>query len=127
MAAARPQGGPISSNATTILLALDVSGSMCSTDVDPNRLVAAQLAATDFIEAQPPGSRIGLVTFAGFATVPVPPTDDTPALVRAIESLVTSRGTAIGQGILASIDAIAELDQSVAPTGAECRRHRAFG
>ena len=59
------------------------------------------------------------MTFAGFATVTVPLTDDTEALVRAIESLVTPRGTAIGQGILASIDAIAELDPSVAPTGAD--------
>ena len=120
VAAARPhREATISSNATTILLALDVSRSMCTTDVDPNRLEAAQQAATDFIEAQPEGSRLGLVTFAGFATVTVPPTDDTEALVRALESLVTSRGTAIGQGILTSIDAIAELDPSVAPTGAD--------
>ena len=120
VAAARPhREATIASDATTILLALDVSRSMCSTDVDPNRLEAAQQAATDFIEAQPEGSRIGLVTFAGFATVSVPPTDDTEALVRAVESLVTSRGTAIGQGILTSIDAIAELDPSVAPTGAD--------
>lgn len=120
VAAARPHREvPISSTATTVLLALDVSRSMCSTDVPPNRLEAAQQAATDFIEAQPEGSRIGLVTFAGFATVTVPPTDDTEALVRAIDALVTSRGTAIGQGILASIDAIAELDPSVAPTGAD--------
>ena len=78
VAAARPhREAPISSNVTTMLLALDVSRSMCSTDVDPKRLVAAQLAATDFIEAQTPGSRIGLGTFAGFATVTVPPTDDT--------------------------------------------------
>ncbi len=120
VAAARPhREATISSNATTILLALDVSRSMCTTDVEPNRLEAAQEAATDFIEAQPEGSRLGLVTFAGFATVTVPPTDDTEALVRALESLVTSRGTAIGQGILTSIDAIAELDPSIAPTGAD--------
>ncbi|KGN40575.1 VWA domain-containing protein [Knoellia aerolata] len=120
VAAARPhREANVSSTATTILLAMDVSRSMCSTDVDPNRLQAAQQAAIDFIEAQPEGSRIGLVTFAGFATVAVPPTDDTEALGRAVESLVTGRGTAIGQGILTSIDAIAELDPSVAPTGAD--------
>ena len=120
VAAARPHREvPISSTATTVLLALDVSRSMCSTDVPPNRLEAAQQAATDFIEAQPEGSRIGLVTFAGFATVTVPRPTTPEALVRAIDSLVTSRGTAIGQGILASIDAIAELDPSVAPTGAD--------
>ena len=120
MAAARPhREATISSNAITILLALDVSRSMCSTDVEPNRLEAAQRAATDFIEAQPEGSRIGLVTFAAFATVTVPPTDDTEDLVSAVEALVTARGTAIGQGILTSIDAIAELDPSVAPSGAD--------
>lgn len=120
VAAARPQREvSVSSNATTILLALDVSSSMCSTDVDPNRLEAAQAAATDFIEAQPDGSRIGLVTFASFAAVTVPPTEDTEALAEAVDSLVTSRGTAIGQGILTSLDAIAEVDPSVAPTGAD--------
>jgi Ca-activated chloride channel homolog len=120
VAAARPhREASVSSNAVTILLALDVSRSMCSTDVEPNRLEAAQGAATDFIEAQPEGSRIGLVTFARFAAVTVPPTDDTEALVRAVDSLVTSRGTAIGQGILTSIDAIAELDASVPRTGAD--------
>ncbi|GAA3814066.1 VWA domain-containing protein [Cellulomonas soli] len=117
--AARPQVSvPIASNATTILLAFDVSSSMCSTDVDPNRLVVAQEAATAFVESQA-GSRIGLVAFSGVAGVLVPPTTDTDALVDAIAGLTTSRGTAIGQAILTSIDAIAEVDLSVAPTGVE--------
>ena len=116
--AARPQRtSAISSNGTTILLALDVSGSMCSTDVSPNRLTAAEKAATDFIKAQPGGSRIGLVAFAGVAGLLVPPTTDTSKLLDAIKGLTTSRGTAIGQAILASIDAIADVDGSVAPTG----------
>ena len=120
VAAARPQHTvAISSNETTIVLALDVSGSMCSTDVDPNRLEAAEKAAADYIKAQPGGSRMGLVTFAGFATVLVPPTDDTDVLLDAVQSLTTARGTAIGQGILTSIDAIADTDPSVAPTGAD--------
>ena len=72
------------SSSTTILLAIDVSGSMCSTDVQPNRLTAAQKAATDFIKAQPGGARIGLVAFAGIAGVLVPPTDDTDALLAAL-------------------------------------------
>jgi Ca-activated chloride channel family protein len=116
--AARPQRSEsISSNATTILLALDVSGSMCSTDVDPNRITAAEKAAADFVKAQPGGSRIGLVAFAGVAGVLVPPTDDTSKLLDALKGLTTSRGTAIGQAILTSIDAIAQVDPSVAPTG----------
>jgi Ca-activated chloride channel homolog len=118
VAAARPQRSEaISSNGTTILLALDVSGSMCSTDVSPNRLTAAEAAATTFIKAQPGGSRIGLVAFAGVAGLLVPPTDDTSKLLNALKGLTTARGTAIGQAILASIDAIADVDPSVAPTG----------
>ena len=116
--AARPQATvSIASNSTTILLALDVSGSMCSTDVTPNRLDAAEKAAAAFIRAQPAHSRIGLVTFAGVAGLLVPPTDDTGKLLSALQGLTTSRGTAIGQGILAAIDAIADVDPSVAPTG----------
>jgi Ca-activated chloride channel homolog len=116
--AARPQATvPVGRSQTTILLALDVSGSMCSTDVRPNRLTAAERAAADFIRAQPSGARIGLVAFAGVAGLLVPPTDDTQKLLDALPTLTTSRGTAIGQAILTSIDAIADLDPSVPPTG----------
>ena len=59
---------------TSVILALDVSGSMCSTDVKPNRLSVAQDAARSFVEKQPSGVRIGLVAFAGFAELIVPPT-----------------------------------------------------
>ena len=119
-AAARPQRTvAVSSNATTIMLALDVSGSMCSTDVKPNRIDAAEKAATNFINAQAHGSRIGLVAFAGAAQELVPPTTDTSKLLAAMKTLQTSRGTAIGQAILTSIDSIAEVDPSVAPTGAK--------
>lgn len=118
--AARPQAMvEVASSSTTILLALDVSGSMCSTDLDPNRLVVAQDAATAFVDSQAGGGRIGLVAFAGIAGLLVPPTDDTEKLHAAIDSLSTSRGTAIGQAIITAIDAIAEIDPAVAPTGAE--------
>ncbi|MEV0168237.1 Ca-activated chloride channel family protein [Nonomuraea fuscirosea] len=117
--AARPQASvPVPQTAATILLALDTSGSMCSTDVDPNRLTAAKKAATDFIESLEGGPRIGLVTFSGSAGLLVPPTDDTDALTEALDNLTVGRGTAIGQAMLASLDAIAEVDPSVAPTGA---------
>ncbi|MEV4894386.1 VWA domain-containing protein [Nonomuraea sp. NPDC055795] len=118
--AARPQASvPVPSTSATILLALDTSGSMCSTDVDPNRITAARKAAAQFIESQRGGPRIGLVTFAGNAGLLVPPTGDTDALIEALNGLSVSRGTAIGQAVLASIDAIAEVDPSVAPTGAD--------
>ncbi|WP_214105591.1 vWA domain-containing protein [Acrocarpospora catenulata] len=118
--AARPQATvPVPMTSATILLSLDISGSMCSTDVDPNRITAATEAAADFIRSQQGGPRIGLVTFAGNAGLLVPPTDDTQTLLDGLEGLVTSRGTAIGQAILTSLDAIAEVDPSVAATGAE--------
>ncbi|MFI9559064.1 VWA domain-containing protein [Nonomuraea endophytica] len=120
LGAARPQASvPVPSTSATILLALDTSGSMCSTDVDPNRITAARKAAAQFIESQRGGPRIGLVTFAGSAGLLVPPTDDTDSLIKALDGLTVSRGTAIGQAMLASIDAIAEVDPSVAPTGAD--------
>jgi Ca-activated chloride channel family protein len=100
----------------TIILTIDVSRSMCSTDIEPNRLIAAQAAAKSFIERQEVGTQIGLVAFAGFAEIIHPPTSDQGALRGAVESLTTGRRTAIGSGILKSIDAIAEADGSVAPS-----------
>ena len=120
VAAARPTTTrEVSRSSTSILLALDVSRSMCSTDVAPNRLVVAQDAAREFVKTQPEGTRIGIVAFAGIAGLIVPPTTDTGQLVKAIDGLTTARGTAIGMAILASLDAIAEHNPNVAPTGVE--------
>jgi Ca-activated chloride channel homolog len=126
--AARPQATvPVASSSATIMLAMDVSGSMCSTDVKPNRITAAERAATAFIKSQTGGPRIGLVAFASTAAVLVPPTADTNQLLTALGSLTTSFGTAIGEGILTSLDAIAQVDHSVAPTGATVSRSRGAG
>ncbi len=126
--AARPQAiVPVPSSSATIMLALDVSGSMCSTDVKPNRLTAAEQAATDFIKSQAGGPRIGLVAFAGTAVVLVPPTTDARQLTNALGGLTTSFATAIGEGILTSLDAIAQVDPSVPPTGAAAARPRGAG
>jgi Ca-activated chloride channel family protein len=119
-ALARPQATvAVPSNNTSILLAIDVSSSMCSSDVSPNRLTAASEAARDFIRKQNDGTRIGLVAFAGVAGLLVPPTTDKDKLLEAIDNLKTARGTAIGQAILTSIDAIAELNPNVAKTGVD--------
>src|SRR5437868_10028685 len=89
--AARPQATvPVPSSSATIMLALDVSGSMCSTDVAPNRLTAAEHAASAFIRSEAGGPRIGLVPFAGTAGVLVPPTADSGALPPALGRLSTS-------------------------------------
>jgi Ca-activated chloride channel family protein len=104
----------VPSNQTTIILAMDVSGSMCSTDILPTRLEAAESAAIAFVNAQNARTRIGIVAFSGFAAVVQPPTSDQKTLVEAIRSLTTGRRTAVGSGILASIDALAEVDPTIA-------------
>lgn len=101
---------------STIIMAIDVSRSMCSTDISPNRLEAAKNAALSFIQSQPANTQIGIVAFAGFAEMIQPPTNDQELLESAVLSLVTGRRTAIGSAILKSIDAIAELDKNVAPS-----------
>jgi Ca-activated chloride channel family protein len=119
-AAARPQATVVvPDNAATIILAVDVSGSMCSTDVSPNRLTAAQKAARSFIQDHDGSAKIGLVAFSGTAGLLVEPTTDKGKLLDAIGKLRTSRGTAIGLAILASIDAIAQINPDVPPTGVE--------
>ena len=101
---------------TTIILAIDASGSMRATDIPPSRLEAAEAAAISFIQRQQSRTQIGLVAFARFAEIVQPPTTDQEALQTAIQSLTIGRGTGIGNGILKSIDAIAEIDKSVAPS-----------
>jgi Ca-activated chloride channel family protein len=101
---------------STIILTIDVSRSMCATDIEPSRLEAAESAALSFIESQPPGTQFSIVAFSTFAEVVQPATSDRDALQNAIRSLTTGRRTAIGSGILKAIDAIAEVDESVAPS-----------
>lgn len=101
---------------TTIILALDVSGSMRQTDVLPSRLRAAQSAALSFIQGQKASAQIGIVAFAGYAELIQAPTFDRQALESAVDSLTTGRATAIGDGIISSIDAIAQIDELVAPS-----------
>lgn len=116
LAGARPQvrtDVPVSGSA--VILALDVSGSMCATDVDPNRLGAAQAAVRQFVTAQDSSTRIGLVVFSGFAQLAVPPTTDRRPLLDTIDTLTTGRGTTIGAAILTSIDAISRINPDVAP------------
>jgi len=126
--AARPQVvTPVATSSATIMLALDVSGSMCATDVQPNRITAAEQAASAFIKSQSGGPRIGLVIFSGTAVVLVPPTTDTQQLTTALGGLTTGGGTAIGEGILTSLDAIAQVDPAVAPTGGGVKRAAGAG
>jgi Ca-activated chloride channel family protein len=119
IALARPVAiASVPTSSTTIILTIDVSGSMCSSDIDPTRLQAAEAAAASFIEHQGSTTQIGIVAFSSFAQVVQAPTNDRQALLDALHSLTTGRRTAIGSGILAAIDAISETDPSVpASTG----------
>jgi Ca-activated chloride channel homolog len=106
----------VPSGQATIVLAMDISGSMCATDIAPNRLMAAEEAALSFIRSQRANTQIGVVVFAGFAEIIQTPTRDQDALERAIRGLSVARRTAIGSGILRSLDAIAEVDESIPPS-----------
>ncbi|MDB5967363.1 MAG: von Willebrand factor, type [Polaromonas sp.] len=87
----------------TIILAMDVSGSMRATDVQPNRLVAAQNAAKAFLKELPRSVRVGVVAFAGTAAVVQPATLSREDLSAAIDKFQLQRGTAIGNGIVVSL------------------------
>jgi len=115
MAMARPVAiVAVPTDQTAIILTIDVSGSMCSSDIPPSRLEAAEAAAAAFIKNQTASARIGIVAFSSYAEVVQAPTNDRAALLAALQTLATGRRTAIGDGILASIDAIAEIDPAVA-------------
>ncbi|MBL0727509.1 VWA domain-containing protein [Piscinibacter sp. HJYY11] len=90
----------------TIILAMDVSGSMRATDVQPNRMVAAQEAAKAFLKDLPSNVRVGVVSFAGTAAVVQPPTLNREDIVAAIDRFQLQRGTAIGSGIVLSLATI---------------------
>jgi Ca-activated chloride channel family protein len=90
----------------TIILSLDVSGSMRAKDVEPDRITAAQNAAKTFVNEQPRSTRIGVVAFAGTASLVQPPTQSREDLHAAIERLQLQRATAIGSGILVALKAI---------------------
>jgi Ca-activated chloride channel homolog len=114
IAMARPAAiVPVPDGRSTVVLAMDVSRSMCATDIPPNRLVAAEKAAASFVQRQGEGTQIGVVAFAGFAQIIQPPTNDEEVLLDVIASLATGRRTAIGSAILESIDALAEIDPSI--------------
>ncbi|WP_232548146.1 VWA domain-containing protein [Propioniciclava soli] len=104
----------------TVVIAIDVSRSMEATDVEPNRLDAAKAAAQGFVDLLPQGFNTSLVAFAGSAAVIVPPTQDRALVKASIQNLALAPSTAIGDGIYASLDALAlappDPDDPEAPT-----------
>ena len=99
---AHPQAG--------VVLAIDVSRSMYAQDIEPNRFEAAKAAIQAFIDNVPDNMRVGLVSFASYATQIVPLTDDHALLRDAVEYLTTDYGTVIGDGLLRSLQALPSLE-----------------
>ncbi|MGD9696479.1 MAG: VWA domain-containing protein [Thermoleophilia bacterium] len=107
VALARPQGyRDEPRERATIMLVVDVSGSMAATDVEPYRLRAAQDAALRFADEVPRQYQVGLVSFSTQANLLVPPTTDRQALREAIEGLSAFGDTAVGDAILTALDGI---------------------
>jgi Ca-activated chloride channel homolog len=102
---ARPQAlALVPKEQATIVLVMDVSGSMNATDVSPTRLVSSQRAATEFIEELPDKFRVGIVSFASTAQTLTRPTTDRPAVYEAVASLHAEGATAMGDGIERALD-----------------------
>ncbi len=93
----------------TIVVTIDVSLSMQATDVQPNRLDAAKIAAEQFVTGLPPRFNVSLVSFAGTAVTLVPPTLDRGAVTAGIRALQPQSMTAIGEGIYTSLAALAQV------------------
>jgi Ca-activated chloride channel homolog len=115
VAVARPQAVvAVPSQEGTVILTLDVSGSMLAEDMKPNRMEAAKAAARAFVEKQSESVKIGVVSFSGDASIVQSPTTDKGLVISAINRLRPQRATAIGRAILVSLDAIAESQGSEA-------------
>jgi Ca-activated chloride channel family protein len=96
-------------NRAVVMLVIDVSQSMRATDVAPNRLVAAQEAAKQFADQLTPGINLGLIAYAGTATVLVSPTTNRDATKAAIDKLQLADRTATGEGIFTALQAVATV------------------
>jgi len=106
LAIARPQAAlMLPARIETVILALDMSGSMRATDLAPTRLVAAQNAAKAFVDAQPRHVKVGVVGIAASAALVQSPTEARDEIVKAIERLEPQRGTALGSGLVIALDA----------------------
>jgi Ca-activated chloride channel family protein len=107
LAMARPSAQvSLPSRVATVMLVMDVSGSMRATDVNPSRIAAAETAAKAYVRDQPRDVRIGIVAFAATALLVQSPTTDHAALTSAIDRFELQRGTAVGSGILVAMSTL---------------------
>jgi Ca-activated chloride channel family protein len=100
----------------TLVLTFDVSASMAANDVAPTRMEVAKAAARTIVERQPPGVVVGVVAFSDAGLAVQTPTADQATVLAAIDRLAPSRGTSLGQGILAALGAIAQAESDT-PAG----------
>ena len=111
LAMARPSAEvSLPSRVATVMLVMDVSGSMRATDVNPSRIMAAETAAKAYIKQQPRDVRIGIVAFAATALLVQSPTTDHVALSSAIDRFELQRGTAVGSGIMVGMSTLFPQD-----------------
>lgn len=104
VAIARPQAAvPLPADQQTVMLVMDVSGSMRAQDVAPDRITASQTAAKRFVGDLPAGIRVGVVSFAGSAALVQPPTQSRDEVNEAIDRFQLQRGTAIGSGLAVAL------------------------
>ena len=107
----------------TIVLVIDVSGSMQADDVEPTRLDAAQRVVREFLEGLPPRFKVGVVAFSETAEVAAPATDDRQLAIDAIDYLYPQRGTAIGDGIARGVEVARAADAGQPAGSRPARRH----
>ncbi len=116
LALARPQATFAKPESTgLVILAIDASGSMTTTDILPSRIDAARAAVQEFVKRQPKGVRMGVVTFSQVGVLVVPPTEDKKQVLASVDYLTLGRGTNIGDGLLVSMNAILQDERGEAP------------
>ena len=106
-------------NRATVMLAIDVSLSMESTDVAPDRLTAAKEAASEFVKELTPGVNLGLISFAGIATVLVSPTTERQPVLDAISGLKLDERTATGEAIISALQTIQNFAKTLGATDSQ--------
>lgn len=121
LAVARPQAEVrVPRETATVVVAVDVSLSMQATDVEPNRLEAARVAATEFVEGLPDGFGVAVVAFSGQVAVLAPADAERSQAVDALQQLTLSESTAIGEGVFTSL---AQVEQQSERAGREVPAH----
>jgi Ca-activated chloride channel homolog len=119
LGAAKPMARvPVPRDQATVMLVIDVSGSMNADDVEPTRIEAAQRAASRFLDRLPDRFQVGLITFSSEAETLVPPTTDRDAVRAALETLRANGGTAMGDGLARALDMVESARQEAGASGA---------